>query len=254
MTSVSFPIATSSASQSKNYASWLLLFGRTGLFLLFQLLFSLGFYALGKSQAWDLGAAWWPFGVFLANVICILGMIALFNAEGKSYWDIFRIRRENVKSDLISLIIPLVITGPIAFLPNILLAGWLFGDAQVALNLLVRPLPLWAAISALVLFPVTQGFAELPLYFLGVMPRLKAQGKPGWLSVSLPALILGLQHIAIPFIPDLRFIAWRGLMFIPFAFLVGIVLHRRPRLLPYIAILHVLMDISFAVMLLNAAY
>jgi len=43
-------------------------------------------------------------------------------------------------------------------------------------------------------------------------------------------------------------------MFIPFAFLVGIVLDWRPRLLPYLAIIHVLMDTFFATMLLGVAY
>jgi hypothetical protein len=55
------------------------------------------------------------------------------------------------------------------------------------------------------------------------------------------------------FLFDLRFITWRGLMFLPFALLLGIVLQWRPRLLPYLAILHVLMDLSFALLLLGVA-
>ena len=43
-------------------------------------------------------------------------------------------------------------------------------------------------------------------------------------------------------------------MFIPFAFLAGIALRWRPRLLPYVAIIHILMDMSFASMLLSVAY
>ena len=60
--------------------------------------------------------------------------------------------------------------------------------------------------------------------------------------------------MAVRLLFDLRFILWRGLMFIPFAFFAGIVLHWRPRLLPYMAMVHVLMDLSFAMMLLSAAY
>jgi hypothetical protein len=86
------------------------------------------------------------------------------------------------------------------------------------------------------------------------MPRLQNQGLPSWLAVALPALMLGLQHFAVPLVFDLRFIAWRGLMFIPFGFLVGILLHWRPRLLPYLALTHVLMDLSLAMMLLSVAY
>jgi hypothetical protein len=67
-------------------------------------------------------------------------------------------------------------------------------------------------------------------------------------------LLLGLQHIAVPLLFDARYILWRGLMFIPFAFFAAIVLHWRPRLLPYMVIAHVLMDMSFVAMLLSAAY
>lgn len=48
--------------------------------------------------------------------------------------------------------------------------------------------------------------------------------------------------------------AWRGLMFIPFAFGTGILLYWRPRLLPYVAFIHFLMDLSFGAMLLSVAY
>jgi hypothetical protein len=58
----------------------------------------------------------------------------------------------------------------------------------------------------------------------------------------------------LPLVFDLRFMAWRSLMFLPFALLVAVVLHWRPRLLPYLAIVHVLMDLSFATMFLSVAY
>lgn len=70
----------------------------------------------------------------------------------------------------------------------------------------------------------------------------------------LPALMLGFQHLALPLVFDARFITWRALMFVPFAVLVGLVLRWRPRLLPYLAIVHVLMDMSFAAMFLGVAY
>ncbi len=241
-------------SASRPFAPWLLLFGRACLFLIIQALFALGFYIAGVSEAWDKGAAWWPFVVTIANLICVLAMISLFRIEGKSYWDIFRIRRENIKGDLLALLGTLVIMGPVSYLPNILLAGWLFEDSREVLNLLIRPLPFLAVYAGIILFSVTQGFAEIPTYFSYVMPRLGSQGLPKWLVIALPALMLGLQHLAVPFIFDIRFIAWRGLMFIPFAFMVSLMMTWRPRLLPYMAGVHVLMDFSFSMMLLNAAY
>ena len=148
----------------------------------------------------------------------------------------------------------LIIAAPVSLLPNIVLAGYFFGSPEAALGLLLRPLPMWAAIISLVLFPLTQGLAEISIYFSYLMPKFKEQDMPSWLALSLPAIFLGAQHIAIPLLFNTRFILWRLLMFMPFAFLVGIVMNWRPRLLPYLAILHILMDVSFAVMLLGVAY
>ncbi len=46
-------------------------------------------------------------------------------------------------------------------------------------------------------------------------------------------------------------ILFRGLSYLPFALLLGIVLHKRPSLLPHFAILHVVLDGSAALMLLH---
>lgn len=232
----------------------LLLFGRTVLFMLVQSLFALGFYLGGSSTAWDKGAAWWPLGVTITNLVCVAAMIFLFRAEGRSYWELFRIRRETLGGDLLVLLGSLLIIGPLGFFPNILLANALFESPQTALDLLVRPLPLWAAYASLVLFPVTQGLAELPLYFGYVMPRLSSRTFPDLRPLLLPALLLGLQHLALPLVFNLPFILWRAFMYLPFAIAVGLLIYWRPRLLPYLAIIHVLMDFSFALMLLPAAY
>jgi hypothetical protein len=234
-------------------APWLLLFGRTALFILVQSIFAIGFLVTGAPAPWDQGAAWWPFSVTITNLICLVAMIALYRAEGKNYWAIFRIRRQTLGGDLLVLLTSMLIVGPIGFFPNVWLAGWLFEDSQIALDLLVRPLPLWAVFASILLFPLTQGLVELALYFIYVMPRLDPRPFPELRPVILPALMLGCQHIAVPLIFDSSFLLWRGLMYVPFAFAVGILLHWRPRLLPYLAIVHVLMDLSFATMLLAVA-
>jgi hypothetical protein len=239
---------------SPAYRPWMMLFGRTALFLSIQALFALALYLVGSQSAWDDSTSLWPFAVTLANFICMAALVRFYRTEGKNYWDIFHIRRENLKGDLLALLGCMLIAGPAGYFPNILLANWLFGDPQKALALFVRPLPLWAAYTSILLFPITQGLVEIALYFRYAMPRLQSQGLPHWWALAISALMLGLQHFAIPFVFDLRFIAWRALMFIPFAFVVGIMLLWRPRLLPYVAVIHVLMDASFAAMLLSVAY
>ena len=233
---------------------WIMLVSRISLFIGIQALFALGFWLAGSSAAWEFSANWWPFVVTIANFICVALLVRLFKQEGKRFWDIFHIQKEHLKSDLLALLGLLIILGPVSYLPNVWLGGLLFGDPQRSLDLMLRPLPLWAVYAGIFLFPVTQGLAELATYFAYVMPKLESQGMPRWLAVSLASLFLAFQHIAVPLLFDTRYIVWRGLMFIPFAFLAGIVLRWRPRLLPYLAIVHALMDMFFATMLLSVAY
>lgn len=239
---------------TKPSTAWLMLFSRLVLFAGVQALFALGFFLVGDVRAWESSANWWPTVVAAVNLLCAVLLIRIFHSEGESYWDIFHIRRETLLGDILIVFVLFVLGGPLGYFPNPLLAQALWGDPQIALPLLVRPLPLWAVYASILLFPITQGLAELATYFGYVMPRLESQGVRPWLAITLPALFLGLQHSAVPLLFDLRFILWRGLMFLPFAVFVGIVLHWRPRLLPYFVVIHVLMDISFALMLLSVAY
>lgn len=231
---------------------WVMLPARTILFAVFQALFALGFLLTGSVNAWDQSAAWWPFSVTFTNLICVVLLVNFFRAEGKHFWGLFRFESRFIKSDLLALLGILFVSAPVAFLPNMLLASALFGDTTTALNLFIRHLPIGAAYTGFILFPVTQGMAELATYFLYVEPRIEAQVGKTWLAVSLSALLLGIQHVAVPLLFNGSFILWRLLMFIPFAFLMGIVLRWRPRLLPYLAIVHILMDMATAAMLLTA--
>lgn len=238
--------------QHDSTRAWVMLPARTLLFATWQVVFALAFLLSGSSAAWGASAAWWPFAITLTNIICVVALIYLYRREGQRYWDLFRFQREHVKGDLLAMLGIVLVSGPVAFLPNILGAAWLFNDPQTPVSLLFQSLPLWAIWTVLLLFPVTQGLAEIPTYMAYVMPRLEAQTGQRWLALALPTFFLGAQHIAAPLIFDGRFIVWRLIMFMPFAFLVALVMRWRPRLLPYLAIVHVLMDISAAAMFFNA--
>jgi hypothetical protein len=229
---------------------WIMLPARTILFWIFQMLFAVGYLLTGAAGSWNHGAAWWPFSVLLTNLVCIFLLNRLYKLEGKNYWELFRIDRMHLKGDLLVLVLLLIPAGPVSMLPNILIATALYGNSSEPLSLFIQPLPLWAICAGMLLFPVTQGLAELPTYFGYVMPRLgQLTGRP-WLGYTLASLFLGIQHMTMPLILDGRFILWRALMYIPFAFLLGIVLKWRPSMLPYLAIVHVLIDFATMVMYL----
>jgi hypothetical protein len=229
---------------------WLMLVIRSLLFLVIQTSIGLMFLNNHLSGLLDGSAAWWPFSIILTNLICLALLVHFYKQEGKRYWDVFTIDRQYIKKDLLFMLGFLVLLGPVGFLPNILSARWLFGDPQIALDLLVRPLPVWAAILSFISFPLLQGIVEIPTYMLYVLPRLEKQGIKPWLAITLTGFFLSAQHVFAPFIPDLRFITYRLIMFLPFAFLIAVVMRWRPRLMPYMAIVHILMNVSIAVMFL----
>lgn len=241
-----------SAIQTHRQLPWLMLMARTILFAAWQGVIALLYFIFGSATPWQASTAWWTVTATLTNLVCIYLLIKLFKMENLRYRDLFKFNRETVKIDLLWLLGLLVLSGPAAMLPNYFAAQWLFGDSEAVLPLLFQPLPLWAILPTLLFFPLTIALAEIPTYFGYVMPRLEKQVE-AWPAVLLSALALAFQHGTLPLIFDVRFILWRLLMFIPFALLLALALHWRPRLLPYMVIVHGLLDFSAAWMVYTAS-
>jgi hypothetical protein len=231
-----------------------MLFHRLVLFGVFQALVAAGFALTGAAAPWSQSVAWWPVAATLTNLTSFFLLRRLAAAEGLSYGELVHadFQREHVGKDLLVLLGLLVLTGPVAMLPNLGLGQLFFGDAMTPVGMFIRPLPLWGVLLA-VLFPLTIAWAELPTYFGYVMPRLADRWSSSWGALLTAALLLGLQHMTLPLIFDLRFILWRALMFIPFALLLGIAIRWRPRLLPYLMAVHVLIDLAVVLQLWQAA-
>jgi hypothetical protein len=227
---------------SKSPYPWIMLIIRLVLFALVQALIAGIFWLAGTQDAWEEAARWWLFGVIVTNAITILLLVRLFRREGQGFLDVFRFRRESLWMDLAISIGGLLLTAPVAVYPSIALAERFFGSNEVPVGMMFRPIPTWAVLVGL-LFPVTIAFAELPNYFGYAMPRLEGQLGNGWLAWVLASLALSLQHVTLPLILDGRFILWRALMFLPLALYLGLLLKIRPRLLPYMAIGHFLIDL-----------
>jgi hypothetical protein len=107
-------------------------------------------------------------------------------------------------------------------------------------------MPARAVWTAIGVFPTTIALAELPLYFGYGMPRLGQ----GWRAALLAAFFLSIQHAALPLVFDWRFIVWRATMFSLFALLLAVAL-RRLRLLPFLVMVHGLLDLQTALMFLS---
>ena len=228
----------------------MMLFSRMILFVVFQLCFYVLFSMLGKNNPWMMGAAYWPFVMVLTNIVCVILLSSLLKREGSRFRDFFAFNKATLKNDLLLSIGLFCVTGALGFLPSPLLGNWFFGDVMIGNRLFFQPLPQWAAVAALLLFPLSMPFGELTTYFGYVMPRLALTTKSKTLTMILPALMLSLQHAALPLLFNLggMFLLWRALVFLPFAFSLALIIRWKQRLFPFFLIGHFLIDIGTAVM------
>lgn len=227
-----------------------MLFSRICLFIVFQILFFILFCILRESSPWQQSANWWPFSVTATNIVCVYLLNKLFKKEDRGFLDFFIFEKGTVIKSILAVLLIMILCMPIAYFPNVALGTLLFGDFNIAGALFFRPLPIIAAWIALVSFPITMPFGELTIYFGYVMPRLEVITKKKWIAILLPVMMLSFQHAALPLLFDIRFIVWRLFMFLPFAFIMALIIRWKPKLFPYILIGHFLIDMMNGISIL----
>ena len=234
----------SQANKTSNTITVLMLFSRLALFLVFQALIALAV------NSWETSEKYWLLTATLTNIISIVLLFCLFKRDGKKYLSIFLFDRANIKKDIIVFLGLAVVSVPLAFVPGYLLSTMIWGDPNVPTDLMFGPVEKWLVYILLIAFPITIAFAELATYFVYIMSDLKRKMKAKWLAVLLPIVFLSVQHCTLPFIPDLNFILYRALVFLPFAILLGVSIYYRPSLFIYFAIFHGILDFGTAFMFL----
>lgn len=221
-----------------------ILCSRIVLFAFFQTILAIIF------NSWHESEKYWMLTATLGNFVSIYILIKLYSNEGLHYLDLFRFDKKKLGKDLGLFILLLIILIPLALVPNYFLSLWFWGDTMHSFALLFQELPMGISYFLLLAFPVSIAMAELATYYGYLMPRLKRVLNKKWLAVVLPVIFLSIQHCCLPLIFDAKFIFYRGLMYFPFALLIGIAINKRPRLLPYFVILHGLMDLQAIIMLI----
>jgi hypothetical protein len=209
-------------------------------------------FVSGSIDAWRDAADWWLATFALVSVVNLVLLRWLLHREGGRLRDLYRPSSDRL-ADLKWVGLALLVAGPIAFLPNLALGALLWGSAEVGSDLSFRSLPVLAAAALVVAFPIIHALAELPTYFGYVMPRLAVIIGSRWQALLIAAVVLSLQHVALPLLFDWRYAVWRALMFLPFALWIGFVVLRRPTSMPYLVAGHALMDASLPILVLLAS-
>lgn len=219
------------------------LFLRFALFGIFQCLLACVFFLTKTNAAWYTSQGWWIVSGFSTNIVTFIVLKNYFKNKRIRYFDNFKFVRKSWWKDILILIGILLITFPISTYPNTYLAQLLYGSTDITFHLFFRSIPFWLIVLGF-FWAISQGLVELPFYFAYLMPQLETKLNNGWKAWLLASFFLAFQHTTLPLIFDVRFMFWRLGMFLPFAFFVGLCLKLRPRLFPYLMIIHALMDIG----------
>jgi hypothetical protein len=199
-----------------------------------------GIYALrGSPSPWHEAEPWMPVYGTLIDAGCLSFLWWLARREGITLPDLFGFDRRRWKRD--------VLLGLALIPPSLLIIlGGNFGSSWLVYGNLAAPdvfapLPLWAALYAVLVFPLVWGVTEQTTYNGYLLPRFQVLSGRTVFAVAAVALAWSFQHAVMPLTFDADFMLYRALAPLPFATFQAILYLRVRRLLPF-ATAHWLMD------------
>lgn len=220
---------------------------RTVLFVLFGALFVGVLAVTGSEQPLQEAERWWPLQAILANIATFFILRYMIHKEGGTYRSMFAIQKGRLGKDILQFLWLMVVGFALAGIPLSFFSYLILGSL-IPPDLMFQPLPVWAAVIALIVFPISNGLVETPTYIGYALPRLRAASGKLWIAIILTGLALAFQHVALPLVFDVPYMMWRFVGFIPLAITLGYIFSRTNRLFP-IALAHFVMDLQMAMQL-----
>jgi CAAX prenyl protease-like protein len=231
----------------------LLVMARPVLFVLAQAALAAVFVLLHRPSAWRSAGAWWSVYGTLVDICCLRMMARFIRRERIGVRDLVgkvRLRRGRdifVGMGLFLLTFPVFLGG--SFVSSLLIYGsW---DPQRNLYLLgVRTLPLWGVVYSFAAWWLISAPTEETTYQGYVLPRIEALSGQSWVAGVVVVFWWTLQHCALPLVPDLKYLAFRFVAFLPGVTLLTVI-YLRIRRLPPLILAHWPMDLGAVVMTLK---
>jgi uncharacterized protein len=229
----------------------LLASARTILWIASQAILALVFLAVRHPHPWHEAGNWWVVYGNLTDICCLLGIRHFLRREGIRIRDLIGPVKMRWGHDLFYGLGLIVAAIPLLALGSYLARVWLFGAAEpekIAPYLMQRHAPpLWATLYSLVVWWIVQSATEEITYQGYVLPRLEALTGQSWVAVLVVAFWWGVQHCAVPFVFEWRYIAYRSVAFLPLLLVFMVLYLRTRRLAPFI-LAHWPLDFSVALM------
>jgi membrane protease YdiL (CAAX protease family) len=208
-----------------------------------------GFFALnGSTHAWQDATAWWPVYSTLTDVLCLVMLTWLLRREKMQVFDLVGAKGKEILKQLAWTPAYLLAVAPTSLLASFITQAY-YGSALPPM-LAVVSLPPLGELYSLFIWPVIWVITEELVYLGYLLPRIEAFSGKTWFAVVVVIFFWGIQHLAMPFILDEKYLISRVLAATAAicSFPVVFVLWRR-RLVPLIGV-HYIADLTTAFLII----
>lgn len=223
-----------------------MLVSRTVLLVLSYFITAWLFVTQKVATPYDSARAWWPVTLILINGIILAFLYFATKREGVPLVSLIGFDKARLRKDFLTSLWMIPVS-------MVLAVGATMGFGAIMYNLKtpsdlmsLSSLPAWAMVIALSLHPLVNGFIEEMTYNGYVFPRLNGLLHSSRWTVILVTFFFSLQHIAIPFAFDGKFLLWRFLSFVPLL-LFWVLTYAKMQRLTSLVIVHWFMDV-FAIL------
>lgn len=219
-------------------APLLMVLARTAFIFLVQALVAGGFLLAKNPAPWQAAGAWWNVWSSLIDLACLFLLFRLAHRERIRLLDLVSLDRRRILGDVLLGLGYFVVLFPLASVGGVLLSSLLvYGSLQPTLPaqaLARQVMPGWAIFYSQTIWWLVWSFTEQLTYQGYCLPRLEVLFGRRWVAILLVGMAWALQHSVLPFVPDLRYLIWRLVGFLPLVILFPILYLRERRLLPFI--------------------
>ncbi len=205
--------------------------------IIFLFIFIIGTFITGK-QAENI-SNWWSVVASIVNIVTILILIVISKKQGNNYPKLINYEKgKTTAKQILTMTLVILAVG----LSGMYIAGYIcYGIIPYTAPMMIAPIPIYLAITNVILLPVSTVFAEEGLYLGCGVNQIKNKH----LAILVPAFFFALQHCFIPTLFDVKYILYRFLSFLPLTIILCLNYSKTRNPLP-IMVGHAIIDIATA--------
>lgn len=180
----------------------------------------------------------WSVAASVINILFVFSLVLITRKQG-GYLKLINYEKGKTRPKQVFAMIGIILLVGMA---GMYLAGWIcYGVIPYAAPMMIAPIPPVLAVINLIVLPVSTALAEDSLY-LGCGVR---QFENKFAAIIVPAFFFAVQHSFIPTLPDVRYIIYRFISFLPLTVILCMHYHKHKNPLP-IMIGHAVIDVATA--------